>query len=100
MTADAGKPTAYSGEAGPPKPVALVVLPFTSEMQAVEFANMVRGQHNQQSAIVTAGTAYEWVIDLTEDNANQVVEFTGGWEAFEDPARPDTVILQRGPNVA
>lgn len=96
MSAGTDGPTAYSGAIETPRPVALVVLPFMSEQQALDFANMVRGQHNEQSAIVTAGTAYEWrTADLLSDEGGQVLELTGGWDSYEDPARPGVLIIMR-----
>ena len=88
--------TEYSGAIeGPPRPVAIVILPFTSEEQALAFANLVRGQHNEQSAIVTRGSAYEYVVDVTKE-AGQIIEFQGGWEGpYMDSQRPDVLIIQR-----
>lgn len=93
--------TSMTSSDQPPRPVAIVVLPFASEEQALTFANIVRGKDTGQTAIVTKGSCYEWstVVDFTgktPGQSGQVIEFEGsGWETFIDPLRPETTIVAR-----
>jgi hypothetical protein len=78
-----------------PRAVAIVILPFLSEEDALTFANLVRGKGNGQTAIVTRGSVYEYVVDVTKE-AGQIIEFEGDWEGpYVDSQRPNVLIIQR-----
>ena len=91
-------PTAYSGTSGPPRAKALVILPFASIEQAVDFANVIRGKDTGQTAIVTRGSCYEWVVDIADPEVNQVVEFDPAWDSYQHPELDNVTIIARGPN--
>jgi hypothetical protein len=80
-----------------PPAQALVVLPFLDVARAEVFAQMLAAndpERTQSAAIVTLGTAVEW-MSQEDGTSGQYLEFGGGWEVYEDDRKPGIIILDR-----